>query len=123
MQLMHDGAGNEVFDQIAALPFPTLAMIHMAFAWAAAPGAGAGLSLSDYGRWGLNQKMALPEVMIGIVPALVVLSAFALIGAMQALDPDATDAVDARKAKLMGLVDGKVTPRRHFINAAKQFFC
>ena len=112
--------GNEVFDQIAALPFPTLAMIH-----GFCMGGGTELALACRYRImddGAKTKMALPEVMIGIVPGWGGAKRMpALIGAMQALDLMLTGrGVDARKAKLMGLVD-VVTPRRHFINAAKQF--
>jgi 3-hydroxyacyl-CoA dehydrogenase/enoyl-CoA hydratase/3-hydroxybutyryl-CoA epimerase len=64
--------------------------------------------------------MALPEVMIGIVPGWGCARRMPkLIGAAQALDLMLTGrAIDGRRAKLMGLVD-VLTPRRHFINAAK----
>ena len=63
--------------------------------------------------------MALPEVMLGIVPGWGGAKRMPLlIGAAQALDLMLTGrAVDGRRAKNMGLVD-VLTPRRHFINAA-----
>jgi 3-hydroxyacyl-CoA dehydrogenase/enoyl-CoA hydratase/3-hydroxybutyryl-CoA epimerase len=64
--------------------------------------------------------MALPEVMIGIVPGWGGAKRMPkLIGAAQALDLMLTGrAVDARRARKMGLVD-VATPRRHFTNAAR----
>ena len=62
--------------------------------------------------------MALPEVMIGIVPGWGGAKRMPkLIGAAQALDLMLTGrAVDGRRALKMGLVDVLV-PRRHFVNA------
>jgi len=110
--------GNEVFDKVAALPFPTVALIH-GFCM------GGGLELALACRYrvaddGPKTRMALPEVMIGITPGwggarrmpkLVVPAA--------ALDLMLTGrGVDARRAKKLGLADA-VTPRRHFDNAAR----
>ena len=102
--------GNEVFDDIAALPFPTLAMIH-----GFCMGGGTELSLACRYRImddGAKAKMALPEVMIGIVPGWGGAKRMpALIGAAQALDLMLTGrGVDGKKALRMGLVDA-VTPR------------
>ena len=58
--------GNEVFDKIAALPFPTLALIH-----GFCMGGGTELALACKYRVmddGPKARMALPEVMLGIVP-------------------------------------------------------
>jgi 3-hydroxyacyl-CoA dehydrogenase / enoyl-CoA hydratase / 3-hydroxybutyryl-CoA epimerase len=112
--------GNEVFDQVEALPFPTLAMIH-----GFCMGGGTELALACRYRImddGAKSKMALPEVMLGIVPGWGGAKRMPkLIGAAQALDLMLTGrSVDGKKAKLMGLVDD-VTPRRHFMNAAKLF--
>src|SRR5438445_10682208 len=65
--------------------------------------------------------MALPEVMLGIVPGWGGAKRMPkLIGAAAALDLMLTGrSVDARRAKKLGLVDA-VTPRRHFENAARQ---
>ncbi len=112
--------GCDVFDQVAALPFPTLAMIH-----GFCMGGGTELALACRYRImddGAKSKMALPEVMLGIVPGWGGAKRMPqLIGAAQALDLMLTGrGVDGKKAKRMGLVDD-VTPRRHFANAAKVF--
>lgn len=112
--------GLDVFDEIAALPFPTLALIH-----GFCMGGGTELALACKYRIaddGPKTKMALPEVMIGIVPGWGgAMRMPALIGATQALDLMLTGrAVDARRAKSMGLVDDS-TPRRHFRQAALIF--
>ncbi len=110
--------GNDVFDQVEALPFPTLALIH-----GFCMGGGTELALACKYRIaddGPKTKMALPEVMIGIVPGWGGARRMPnLIGAAQALDLMLTGrAVDGKRAKRMGLVDA-ATPQRHFRNAAK----
>ncbi|HEX4779273.1 MAG TPA: enoyl-CoA hydratase-related protein, partial [Usitatibacter sp.] len=111
--------GNEVFDKIATLPFPTLALIH-----GFCMGGGTELALACRYRVmddGAKTRMALPEVMLGIVPGWGGAKRMPkLIGAPAALDLMLTGrGVDARRAKKLGLVDA-VTPRRHFENAARQ---
>ncbi|QJR13926.1 3-hydroxyacyl-CoA dehydrogenase NAD-binding domain-containing protein [Usitatibacter palustris] len=110
--------GNEIFDQVAALPFPTVAMIH-GFCM------GGGLELSLACRYrvaddGAKTKLGLPEVMIGIVPGWGGAKRLPLlIGPAQALDLMLTGrAIDGKRAKKMGVVD-VATPRRHFENAAR----
>lgn len=110
--------GNDVYDQVEALPFPTLAMIH-----GFCMGGGTELALACRYRVaddGPKTRMALPEVMIGIVPGWGGAKRMPkLIGAAQALDLMLTGrGVDGRRAAKMGLVD-VVTPRRHFANAAR----
>ena len=111
--------GNEVFDKVERLTFPTVALIH-GFCM------GGGLELALACRYriaddGPKTRMALPEVMLGIVPGWGGARRLPkLIGAAPALDLMLTGrGVDARKAKKLGLVDA-VTPRRHFENAARQ---
>ena len=111
--------GNEVFDKIERLPFATVAMIH-GFCM------GGGLELALACRYrvaddGPKTRMALPEVMIGIVPGWGGARRMPrLIGAAAALDLMLTGrGIDGRRAKKLGLVD-VVTPRRHFENAARQ---
>jgi 3-hydroxyacyl-CoA dehydrogenase/enoyl-CoA hydratase/3-hydroxybutyryl-CoA epimerase len=109
--------GLDVFDQVEALPFPTVALIH-----GFCMGGGTELALACRYRIadeGPKTKMALPEVMIGIVPGWGGAQRMPrLIGAGQALGLMLTGrAVNAKTAKRMGLVD-VVTPRRHFTNAA-----
>ena len=113
--------GNDVFDQVEALTFPTVALIH-----GFCMGGGTELALACKYRIiddGAKTKMALPEVMLGIVPGWGGAKRMPkLIGAAQALDLMLTGrAVDGRRAKNMGLVD-VLTPKRHFINAAKMLF-
>jgi 3-hydroxyacyl-CoA dehydrogenase / enoyl-CoA hydratase / 3-hydroxybutyryl-CoA epimerase len=112
--------GNEVFDKIAALPFPTVALVH-----GFCMGGGTELALACKYRVmddGPKSRMALPEVMLGIVPGWGGAKRMPkLIGAAAALDLMLTGrGVDGRRAKKLGLVDA-VTPRRHFENAARQF--
>jgi 3-hydroxyacyl-CoA dehydrogenase/enoyl-CoA hydratase/3-hydroxybutyryl-CoA epimerase len=111
--------GNEGFDKIEALPFPTVALIH-----GFCMGGGTELALACRYRVmddGPKTRMALPEVMLGIVPGWGGAKRMPkLIGAAPALDLMLTGrGVDARRAKKLGLVDA-VTPRRHFENAARQ---
>ncbi|HQZ44881.1 MAG TPA: 3-hydroxyacyl-CoA dehydrogenase NAD-binding domain-containing protein [Usitatibacteraceae bacterium] len=112
--------GNEVFDRIAALPFPTLAMIH-----GFCMGGGTELALACRYRIaddGAKTRMALPEVLIGIVPGWGGAKRLpALVGAAGALDLMLTGrGIDGRRAKKLGLVDA-VTQKRHFENAVRMF--
>ena len=111
--------GNEVFDKIERLPFPTVAMVH-----GFCMGGGTELALACRYRVmddGPKTRMGLPEVLIGIVPGWGGARRMPeLIGAAPALDLMLTGkSVDARKARRLGLVDA-VTPRRHFENAARR---
>ena len=110
--------GNDVFDQVETLPFPTVALIH-----GFCMGGGTELALACKYRImddGGKTKMALPEVMIGIVPGWGGAKRMpALIGAAQALDLMLTGrAVDGERAQKMGLVD-VLTPNADLVNAAK----
>jgi 3-hydroxyacyl-CoA dehydrogenase/enoyl-CoA hydratase/3-hydroxybutyryl-CoA epimerase len=110
--------GNEVFDKVERLPFPTLALVH-----GFCMGGGTELALACRYRVmddGPKSRIGLPEVMLGIVPAWGGARRMpALIGAAAALDLMLTGrAIDARRAKKLGLVDA-VTQRRHFENAAR----
>jgi len=110
--------GNDVFDQVETLPFPTVALIH-----GFCMGGGTELALACKYRImddGGKTKMALPEVMIGIVPGWGGAKRMpALIGAAQALDLMLTGrAVDGKRAQKMGLVD-VLTPNADLVNAAK----
>jgi 3-hydroxyacyl-CoA dehydrogenase/enoyl-CoA hydratase/3-hydroxybutyryl-CoA epimerase len=110
--------GNDVFDKIEALPFPTVAMIH-----GFCMGGGTELALACRYRIiddGPKTRMALPEVMIGIVPGWGGAKRMPrLIGVTQAMDLMLTGrAVDGKKARRIGLAD-IATPQRHFANAAR----
>jgi 3-hydroxyacyl-CoA dehydrogenase/enoyl-CoA hydratase/3-hydroxybutyryl-CoA epimerase len=111
--------GNEVFDKVARLPFPTVAMVH-----GFCMGGGTELALACRYRVmddGPKTRMGLPEVLLGIVPGWGGAKRMPeLIGAAAALDLMLTGrAIDARRAKKLGLVDA-VTQRRHFENAVRQ---
>jgi len=111
--------GNEIFDKIEALPFPSVAMIH-----GFCMGGGTELGLACRYRVaddGPKTRIGLPEVMLGIVPGWGGAKRMPkLIGAAAALDLMLTGrSVDGRRAKQLGLVDA-LTPRRHFENAARQ---
>ena len=111
--------GNEVFDAVEALPFPTVALVH-----GFCMGGGTELALACRYRVmddGPKTRMGLPEVLIGIVPGWGGARRMPkLIGAANALDLMLTGrTVDARRARSLGLVDA-VTPRRHFENAARR---
>lgn len=112
--------GNEAFDRIAALPFPTVALVH-----GFCMGGGMELALACRHRIaddGPKTRFALPEVLIGIVPGWGGAKRLPLlVGAAPALDLMLTGrGVDGRKAKRMGLADA-ATPRRHFVSAARAF--
>lgn len=112
--------GNDVFDRVAALPFPTLALIH-----GFCMGGGLELALACRHRLaddGRETRLALPEVMLGIVPGWGGARRLpALIGPAAALDLMLTGrGVDARRARTLGLVDD-ITAKRHFENAVRRF--
>lgn len=103
--------GCKVFDRLAAVPYPTLALVH-----GHCVGGGLELALACRYRLAVDQadtSFALPEVMLGIVPAWGGMHRLpALIGAPAALDMMLTGrAVDARKAQRLGLVDARVPLR------------
>jgi 3-hydroxyacyl-CoA dehydrogenase / enoyl-CoA hydratase / 3-hydroxybutyryl-CoA epimerase len=113
--------GNDVFDQVANLPFPTLALVH-----GFCMGGGTELALACTYRVADNgdkTKMALPEVMIGIVPGWGGAKRLPrLIGAAPAMDLMLTGrSVSGTTAKKLGLVDD-VTPQRYFAEVGRTFF-
>ncbi len=103
--------GWNLYNQLAALPVPTLALIR-----GFCMGGGLELALACKYRIVVDEpstRLALPEVMLGIVPGWGgMLRLPQLVGAPAALDMMLTGrAVDARKAKRMGLADVCVPPR------------
>lgn len=103
--------GWELFDRLASVPYPTLALIR-----GHCMGGGLELALACRYRIAVDQpdtSLALPEVMLGIFPAWGGMRRLPrLIGAPAALDMMLTGkAVDARKAARLGLVDARVPPR------------
>ncbi len=110
--------GQAVFDRLAALPFPTVALIH-GFCL------GGGLELALACRYRIARddtgtRLGLPEVKLGIHPGFggsVRLSA--LLGAPRAMDLMLSGrTVDGRTARRMGIVDHAV-PDRHLKPAAR----
>ncbi|HVL34612.1 MAG TPA: 3-hydroxyacyl-CoA dehydrogenase NAD-binding domain-containing protein [Burkholderiales bacterium] len=110
--------GWDVFQAVHELPFPATAMIH-----GFCMGGGLELALACRYRVALDEprtRFALPEVMLGILPAWHGAQWLPqLVGPAAALDLMLTGrAIDARRAKRMGLVDEAV-PLRIFENTAR----
>lgn len=107
-----------LFNRLAAVPYPTLALIR-----GHCMGGGVELSLACRYRIAVDEpatKLALPEVMLGIVPAWGgMLRAPQVMGPAAAMDMMLSGrALDARRAKNAGLVDACVPPRV-MLNAAR----
>lgn len=110
--------GWELFNWLARLKFPTLALIR-----GHCMGGGLELALACRYRIVVDEpgtRLALPEVMLGIVPAWGGMKRLpALIGPAAALDLMLTGkSVDARRAKRLGLAD-ECVPLRVMENAAR----
>jgi len=103
--------GWDVMNKLAALPFPTLALVN-----GFCMGGGLELALACRYRIAVDQpgtRFALPEVMLGILPGWGgVMRLPRVVGPTAALDMMMTGrSIDARRAKRMGLVDASVPPR------------
>src|SRR5918912_1091682 len=103
--------GWDVFQELAELPFPTTAMVN-----GFCIGGGVELALACRYRVALDDPktpFALPEVMLGIMPAWHGVQWLPkLIGPAAALDLILTGkSIDARRAKRIGLVDEAVPLR------------
>jgi 3-hydroxyacyl-CoA dehydrogenase/enoyl-CoA hydratase/3-hydroxybutyryl-CoA epimerase len=103
--------GWDLYNKLAALPFPTLALVS-----GFCMGGGVELALACRYRIAVDQpgtRFALPEVMLGILPAWGgVMRLPRVVGPAAALDMMLTGrSVDARRAKRMGLADAAVPPR------------
>ena len=103
--------GWNLFNRVAALRYPTLALIQ-----GHCMGGGLELSLACRFRMVVDQpdtRLGLPEVLLGIVPAWGgMLRLPRRIGAAAALDMMLTGkSVDARRALRLGLADALVPPR------------
>jgi len=110
--------GWDLYNKLASLPFPTLALV-AGFCM----GGGVELALACRYRVAVDQpgtRFALPEVMLGILPAWGGVKRLPrLVGPSAALDMLLTGRpVDARRAKRLGLVDAAV-PARIQENAAR----
>jgi 3-hydroxyacyl-CoA dehydrogenase / enoyl-CoA hydratase / 3-hydroxybutyryl-CoA epimerase len=103
--------GWELYNKLAAVSFPTLALIR-----GFCMGGGLELALACRYRVAVDDpktRMALPEVMLGILPGWGGVKRLSgVVGPVAALDMMLTGrAVDARRAKQIGLVDVSVPPR------------
>jgi len=110
--------GWRLFNRLAAVAYPTLALVR-----GHCMGGGLELALACRYRIAVDEpgtRMALPEVMLGIYPAWGgMLRLPQLVGPAAALDLMLTGkGVDARKAKRLGLADEAV-PARVMDNAAR----
>ncbi|MEK7261075.1 MAG: 3-hydroxyacyl-CoA dehydrogenase NAD-binding domain-containing protein, partial [Pseudomonadota bacterium] len=109
---------QRVFAQLAALPFPSVALIH-----GYCLGGGLELALActyRVAREDAATRLGLPEVRLGIHPGFAgTLRLPALIGDLPALDLMLSGrSVSAREARRWGLVD-EVVPERHLLHAAQ----
>ncbi len=110
-------AGQIVFNRLAKLPFPSVALIH-----GNCLGGGLELALAcsyRIAREDDGTRLGLPEVRLGIHPGFAgSVRLPPLIGDLAALDMMLTGrTVSARQARAMGLVDETV-PERHLLHAA-----
>ena len=103
--------GWDTFNRLAAVPYPTLALIR-----GFCLGGGLELSLACRYRVAVEEpgtRLGLPEVLIGLVPGWGGLKRLPRVaGAPAALDMMLTGrTIDARRAKKLGIVDEAVPPR------------
>jgi 3-hydroxyacyl-CoA dehydrogenase/enoyl-CoA hydratase/3-hydroxybutyryl-CoA epimerase len=103
--------GWDLYNRLAAVPYPTLALIR-----GHCMGGGTELALACRYRIVVDEpgtRMALPEVMLGIVPGWGgMLRLPQVVGPAAALDMMLTGkGIEAKKAKRMGLADECVPPR------------
>jgi len=117
LELIH--LGQSVFNRLAELSFPTVALIH-----GFCLGGGTELSLACRYRVTRDDpgtRLGLPEVRLGIHPGFggsVRLTP--LVGGIKAMDLMLTGrTIDGRQAKRIGLVDA-VSPERHLRSAARR---
>lgn len=111
--------GQAVFDRLAALPFPTVALIH-GFCL------GGGLEMALACRYRVARddsatRLGLPEVRLGIHPGFGgTVRLTSLVGAVHAMDLMLSGrSVDSRTAKRMGFLD-HIVPERHLYTAARK---
>jgi 3-hydroxyacyl-CoA dehydrogenase / enoyl-CoA hydratase / 3-hydroxybutyryl-CoA epimerase len=111
--------GQQLFDQIALLPFPVVAAIH-----GSCLGGGLELALACDFRIGSDEsvtKLGLPEVQLGILPGLGGTQRLPrLIGVLPALDMLLTGRqLSGKQAQRLGVIDVCV-PKAILLQAAKQ---
>ncbi|MFA5123696.1 3-hydroxyacyl-CoA dehydrogenase NAD-binding domain-containing protein [Zavarzinia sp.] len=103
--------GWDLYNRLAGVPYPTLALVR-----GHCMGGGTELALACRYRITVDEpgtKFALPEVMLGIVPGWGgMLRLPQVVGPAAALDMMLTGkAIDAKRARSMGLADACVPPR------------
>ena len=111
--------GQDVFNRLEALPFPTVALIH-----GFCLGGGTELSLACRYRVSRDDpgtRLGLPEVKLGIHPGWGGSARMVpLLGGLKAMDLILSGrSIDGRTGKRMGLVD-MVVPERHLQDAARK---
>ena len=111
--------GQDVFNRLEALPFPTVALIH-----GFCLGGGTELSLACRFRVSRDDpgtRLGLPEVKLGIHPGWGGSARMVpLLGGLKAMDLILSGrSIDGRTGKRMGLVD-MVVPERHLQDAARK---
>ncbi|MDH3934613.1 MAG: 3-hydroxyacyl-CoA dehydrogenase NAD-binding domain-containing protein, partial [Gammaproteobacteria bacterium] len=111
--------GQDVFNRLEALPFPTVALIH-----GFCLGGGTELSLACRYRISRDDpgtRLGLPEVKLGIHPGWGGSARMVpLLGGLKAMDLILSGrSIDGRTGKRMGLVD-MVVPERHLRDAARK---
>ncbi|MFQ6024703.1 MAG: enoyl-CoA hydratase-related protein, partial [Acidiferrobacterales bacterium] len=109
--------GQQVFNRLADLPFPTVAVIH-----GYCLGGGLELALActyRVARDDAGTRLGLPEVRLGINPGFAgTVRLPRLVGAVTALDLMLTGrSVSGKQARRLGLVDA-ISPPRHLMSAA-----
>ncbi len=114
------GAGQAVFNRLARLPYPSVALIH-----GHCLGGGLELALACTYRIAREDdatRLGLPEVRLGIHPGFAgTVRLPPLIGDLAALDLILSGrTVSAHQARALGLVDETV-PERHLLRAAHAF--
>jgi 3-hydroxyacyl-CoA dehydrogenase/enoyl-CoA hydratase/3-hydroxybutyryl-CoA epimerase len=110
------GRAHAVIDRLEGLRIPTVAVIH-----GFCLGGGLEVALACQSRIAIDDaRFGFPEVLLGLHPGLGGTMRFTrLVNPMQAMTLMLTGkAIDARKAKSLGLVDA-VTQERHVRNAAR----
>nr|WP_244492473.1 3-hydroxyacyl-CoA dehydrogenase NAD-binding domain-containing protein [Aureimonas sp. AU22] len=110
------GEGHRVLDRLAALPVPTIAVIH-------GHCLGAGLELALACRFRIavaNASLGFPEVMLGLHPGLGgTFRSLAVADPLEAMTMMLTGkAAPAKRARRIGLVDA-VVEERHVLNAVR----
>jgi 3-hydroxyacyl-CoA dehydrogenase/enoyl-CoA hydratase/3-hydroxybutyryl-CoA epimerase len=111
--------GQDVFNRLEALPFPTVALIH-----GFCLGGGTELSLACRYRVSRDDpgtRLGLPEVKLGIHPGWGGSARMVpLLGGLKAMDLILSGrSIDGRTGRRMGLVD-MVVPERHLRDAAQK---